>query len=271
MLFGLLYNYWTFFILFSIIHIGCWIEYQKIIALIDEGYNNISFTHSILIILCGAGFLMINTNEILHFGNFSLSEFGKWIVIGCFIYLPISEVLLSKKNNIRVLSLSFLGLAYLSFSLGLLIHLKSYDYQLKGSEVLVENGTNTILTMIAAIWINDTMAYIVGSLIGKTPFSKISPKKTWEGTIGGAILAVVTITTAYYFLVDRNSLTMVIGVSSIAAIFGTIGDLFESKLKRLANVKDSGTIMPGHGGFLDRFDSILFATPFVYLFITFLK
>ncbi len=119
--------------------------------------------------------------------------------------------------------------------------------------------------IIFSIWINDTMAYIVGSLIGKTPLSKISPKKTIEGTLGGMILAIVTITllgwaTGYLRIVDW------IFISTISAVAGTFGDLLESKLKRMANVKDSGKIMPGHGGFLDRFDSMLVAIPFVFVY-----
>ena len=121
-----------------------------------------------------------------------------------------------------------------------------------------------------SIWINDTMAYIVGSFIGKTPFSKISPKKTWEGTIGGAILCVLVITLLFsQTSLFPNSLTVQnwIIISSLCAVFGTLGDLFESKLKRMAGVKDSGNIMPGHGGFLDRFDSFLFAAPAVWVYI----
>lgn len=124
-------------------------------------------------------------------------------------------------------------------------------------------------TIIFSIWINDTMAYIVGSFIGKTPFSKISPKKTWEGTIGGAILCVVVITglsriinvtrglPAYHFII----------ISGLCAVFGTIGDLAESKIKRMAGIKDSGHILPGHGGFMDRFDSFLVAVPFVWIYV----
>ena len=121
-----------------------------------------------------------------------------------------------------------------------------------------------------SIWINDTMAYIVGSFIGKTPFSKISPKKTWEGTIGGAILCVVVITLIFSkTTLFPNSLSTQnwIIISSLCAVFGTLGDLFESKLKRMAGVKDSGNIMPGHGGFLDRFDSFLFAAPAVWVYV----
>ena len=122
--------------------------------------------------------------------------------------------------------------------------------------------------IIFSIWINDTMAYIVGSLIGRTSLSKISPKKTWEGTIGGAILCILTISligmaTGFYSFTDWFV------ISACCAFFGTLGDLLESKLKRTAKVKDSGTFMPGHGGFLDRFDSLLIASLSVGLYYFF--
>jgi phosphatidate cytidylyltransferase len=127
-----------------------------------------------------------------------------------------------------------------------------------------------VVLIVASIWINDTMAYIVGSFIGKTPLTKISPKKTWEGTIGGIILSIIVVGIFGYFInanKDWESVLELMGVAAIASITGTFGDLLESKLKRMADVKDSGHIMPGHGGFLDRFDSLLLATPFVWLYI----
>jgi phosphatidate cytidylyltransferase len=113
------------------------------------------------------------------------------------------------------------------------------------------------------------MQYLVGSFIGKTPFSKISPKKTWEGTIGGAILCVVVMGLLGTFLPIAQSLEPIhwFIIAGICAVFGTLGDLLESKIKRLAGVKDSGSFMPGHGGFLDRFDSLLVAAPFVWLYV----
>jgi phosphatidate cytidylyltransferase len=126
------------------------------------------------------------------------------------------------------------------------------------------------LVIIGSMWVNDTMAYIVGSLIGRTPFSKISPKKTWEGTIGGALLCVLVIGfTACAITADNFPFKDYhwFIIAGICAVFGTAGDLLESKIKRMAEVKDSGSIMPGHGGFLDRFDSLLVATPFVWLYI----
>ena len=123
------------------------------------------------------------------------------------------------------------------------------------------------MLVIISIWINDTMAYIVGSFIGKTPLSALSPKKTWEGTIGGAILAIVAVVLLGKALTELSYQTLVI-VSATAAITGTIGDLIESKFKRMAGVKDSGNILPGHGGFFDRFDSLLLAGPCVWLLLT---
>ena len=125
------------------------------------------------------------------------------------------------------------------------------------------------IAIIFSIWINDTMAYLVGSFIGKTPFSKISPKKTWEGTGGGAILCVLAIGLITYFVKAFHILPLRhwLAIAAICAVFGTLGDLLESKIKRMANIKDSGSFMPGHGGFLDRFDSLLVATPMVWLYV----
>ena len=113
------------------------------------------------------------------------------------------------------------------------------------------------------------MAYIVGSLIGKTPFTAISPKKTWEGTIGGALICITMISLLGYYIPLAQTIELKdwVIIATICSIFGTVGDLLESKLKRLSNSKDSGSIMPGHGGFLDRFDSFLVATSFVWLYL----
>ncbi len=166
-----------------------------------------------------------------------------------------------------------LGLIYLSLSWALYIDLKAHDP--------LAAATGTALPLLplftlACMWINDTMAYLVGSFIGRTPFSAISPKKTWEGTIGGAILTVAIAG----FLLQRiaassllptavNPLQACDGylMALVAAVFGTAGDLFESKLKRMAEVKDSGSILPGHGGWLDRFDSLLWATPVIWIYV----
>ncbi len=125
--------------------------------------------------------------------------------------------------------------------------------------------------IIFGIWINDTMAYLVGSAIGKTRLSSISPNKTVEGTLGGALLCVIIITLAASNLPISYNIAWYHWaiIAALTAIFGTLGDLLESKLKRQAGVKDSGKFMPGHGGFLDRFDSLLVSIPIVWLYISF--
>jgi phosphatidate cytidylyltransferase len=179
------------------------------------------------------------------------------------------EIIVSNRFNFKNLGYSFLGLIYISISLGLLLNIRcgfnSSSNSFFGPQFSLFAGEIVCILIIASLWINDTMAYIVGSLIGKTPFSSISPKKTWEGTLGGALLAIVVVTLTYYFI--NKEYISVFFIASITVVFGIAGDLFESKLKRMANVKDSGYIMPGHGGFLDRFDSLLFATPFVWLYV----
>ena len=123
-----------------------------------------------------------------------------------------------------------------------------------------------IITLFILIWTNDTFAFLVGKSFGKTKlFERISPKKTIEGFIGGLCFAIIfSILLAVYFI--KQPVFMWVIISIIISIFGTIGDLIESKFKRMAGVKDSGKIMPGHGGILDRLDSVIFATPFLFLF-----
>ena len=129
---------------------------------------------------------------------------------------------------------------------------------------------SVILSLIIFIWVNDSFAFFVGKNLGKRKlFESVSPKKTIEGFLGGVFFSLITAFLVSYFC-DFLSLTNLLVISLIASIIGTIGDLVESKFKRQANTKDSGTIMPGHGGILDRLDSLLFVAPFVYLYIHYL-
>lgn len=264
MLLGLFVNQWTFFILFTIIHYGCWKEYQKIIGLIDSSYQQINSFHKTGIILLGWCFMMFMAGSSYKLQNAQLHGVGWLFLLIISIILLATEVVFKKQIQIKVLGYSLLGLIYISLTLGLMINLYSGDKNFWN-----DSGWFFPAVIIFSIWINDTMAYIVGSLIGKTPLSKISPKKTWEGTIGGVILSVATMATALYFIFKGFHVAFVI-IPLISSVAGTFGDLFESKLKRRANVKDSGSMLPGHGGFLDRFDSLLFAVPFVWLYVNLL-
>jgi phosphatidate cytidylyltransferase len=122
-----------------------------------------------------------------------------------------------------------------------------------------------IISLFILIWTNDTFAFIVGKSIGKNKlFERISPKKTIEGFLGGLIFSILAglIIAQYY---TEESFFKWATIALLVGIFGTIGDLIESKFKRIAGVKDSGNIMPGHGGVLDRLDSIIFVAPIIYL------
>jgi phosphatidate cytidylyltransferase len=124
-----------------------------------------------------------------------------------------------------------------------------------------------VLAFFVIIWVNDTFAYLTGSLIGKHKlFKSISPNKTWQGTIGGAVLGLIT---AWGFSVYFPFLDVItwLAFAGVLIIFGTFGDLIESMFKRRLGIKDSGDIMPGHGGILDRLDSLLIASPFIFVFI----
>ncbi|MES2812759.1 MAG: phosphatidate cytidylyltransferase [Bacteroidota bacterium] len=124
-----------------------------------------------------------------------------------------------------------------------------------------------IIGIFILIWINDTFAYIVGKSFGKHKlFERISPKKTIEGFIGGLVFAIIGGVLLSKYYVSLPVLHWIL-IAVIASVFGTLGDLVESKFKRVAQVKDSGTIMPGHGGIYDRLDSIIFVAPFVFLFL----
>lgn len=282
MLAGLLWNYWSFFVLFSIIHFGCWHEYLN---LIEKIYR--VTLHRYLrwgLMLMGFAIMLSFCGQAYTINGFSLKENACLpLSLAGFLLLVIG---IFQKNffNLKAFGAAALGWLYISLSWGMMLGLRQHGILFKGKDLFVDAGKIYPLILISSIWINDTMAYIVGSFIGKTPFSSISPKKTWEGTLGGALLCVLVvgfICRYYHFtysvipypgaktptIISYNLYSIGFAIATIAAIFGTGGDLLESKLKRLANVKDSGTMMPGHGGFMDRFDSLLLATPFVWLYV----
>jgi phosphatidate cytidylyltransferase len=204
--------------------------------------------------------LLYFTNNELQVGGTTLTEWGWWGGLLFLFLLPVLFLVPLRTFSLKYVAHSLFGLLYISLSFGLLMYLRNH-----WDEAAYRLSTVIPLLTIFTLWVNDTAAYIVGSLVGKTPLSPISPKKTWEGTVGGTIIAVLLMCVASYFL-QRFSLLHTAAIAAIACIAGTFGDLFESKLKRLAGVKDSGSIMPGHGGFLDRFDSLLFASTAVTIY-----
>lgn len=269
MLTGLFWNQWSFFLLFSVIHFGCWIEYQKLVGQIDPAYAEISPFHKYGVMIAGWCLMLYFTDDRFSLFGLSVHALGWWLGIVSVFLLPVIELLFAKQIRPKNLAHSIFGLIYISLSWALLMDLfRSHEFSTNTAVLLIPSPYLVVL-IIASIWINDTMAYIVGSLIGKTPLSSYSPKKTWEGTIGGVLLSVgVVAGVCYWYLSVGPFIYHIAAIAAIAAITGTMGDLLESRLKRLAGVKDSGHFMPGHGGFLDRFDSLLIASIFVWLYVT---
>ncbi|MEM9822568.1 MAG: phosphatidate cytidylyltransferase [Bacteroidota bacterium] len=155
-----------------------------------------------------------------------------------------------------------LGIVYLGcpFALLFLIAMKGGNY-----------SPNIVLGMLLLTWANDTGAYFVGSKLGKTPlFPRISPKKTWEGSMGGVVIGLLVAWLLSWFFPLYSTLEW-LGLALVVVVFGALGDLVESMLKRSLKIKDSGNILPGHGGMLDRFDAFIFVIPFVMAYLLFIQ
>lgn len=181
------------------------------------------------------------------------------------LFLLIFEIFSSKENTIGNSGLNLLGFAYIAAPFGLMnfiIHPTLHGESTQFYPMI-------LIGIFLIIWMNDSGAYLVGSAIGKHKMCpNISPAKSWEGLIGGAVAGVIMgIINAVLF--QEISMTDWIAIALLTVAFGTLGDLFQSKIKRELGVKDSGKILPGHGGFLDRLDSLLFAIPAIFIWLIF--
>lgn len=263
MLTGLIWNQWSFLALFTVIHFGCWWEFHRLMEKIDIRYKEIPNLLRYSIMLIGFAYMLMMTNPVTYpLGvNVSLREIGIWLMIAMIVLFLMGMIVFRKRMNLDTVLAMIAGFLYISLSWGLMVNLRSRV----NSHFFWDLGWVLPAVIIASIWINDTMAYLTGSFFGRRPLSSISPKKTWEGTIGGVILAILLVSYGGDKLFDLPFRPLIF-ISAIASIMGTFGDLLESKLKRMAGVKDSGQMMPGHGGFLDRFDSMLLATPYIWIF-----
>ena len=171
----------------------------------------------------------------------------------------IVKLLTGKENKITLLSNYIFSFFYISSGILFITLLPSinttFDYQL-------------ILSVFIIMWTNDTFAYLVGKKFGKRKlYEKVSPKKTIEGFLGGFIFSLLVGILLYFMTTHNLTILQWITLASIIVVFGTLGDLVQSQFKRFVNIKDSGNILPGHGGIYDRLDSIIFVAPFVYTFL----
>ena len=205
----------------------------------------------------------------LAFWGFCTNQTGSYILLpypALLIYIFIRELYLKQPNPLANWAYSMMSQLYVALPFALLNVLAFHTDPTTGEVVY-----NPILPLgiFVFLWLSDTGAYCVGSLIGKRRlFERISPKKSWEGSIGGGVLAMVAAAVISIYLPTLPMMQWV-GLALVVVIFGTWGDLTESLLKRHLGIKDSGHILPGHGGMLDRFDSSLMAIPaaVVYIYI----
>lgn len=190
------------------------------------------------------------------------------------IYLLISELYMRNKDAVTNMAYTMLGQMYIALPLSLVNMLAFQSITPDGSQVVYDMLLP--LSVFVLLWVSDAGAYCVGSLLGRHKlFPRISPGKTWEGSIGGGVLALIVSGLIGWFFAPANtslpafqSLLCWLGLGVVVVVFGTWGDLVESLFKRTLGVKDSGKILPGHGGMMDRFDSSLLAIPasVIYLY-----
>lgn len=175
---------------------------------------------------------------------------------------PFLFALFSKKHDAKhVFTYMYASFAFLA--LPSMLMLLMYREELFGSLA----GSGLVVMVFCLLWVNDVFAYLTGKLLGKHKlFSRISPGKTIEGSIGGLVFTIAAMM-LFSHCSAWLSVYVGMGLAAIAVVFGTLGDLCESMLKRQAGVKDSGKLIPGHGGILDRFDSVMFSVPFIFVYL----
>ena len=191
---------------------------------------------------------------------------GRWIFLPYLFFLLVTLVapLYEKHGDpLKRWTVTLFGQFYCAGSFSLLNQLTSVT----GYPGEIVHIPYFALAIFVLIWLNDTGAYCIGSLLGKHRlFERISPKKSWEG-FGGGLLFALLASQVFAYLLPAYSAVQWLGLAVVIVVFGTWGDLIESLLKRQLGIKDSGHLLPGHGGMLDRFDSVLLAIPAAYIYI----
>ncbi len=214
--------------------------------------------------------LGILIGEVLALGFFALPALvalqvmaPRWLLFGMlFLMAPFLYALFSIKHDARpIFTYLFASFTFLSLPSSLMLFM--YRADLFGPVA----DAGLVIMVFCILWVNDIFAYLTGKLLGRHKlFPRISPGKTIEGSIGGLLFTLVSLVVFCHYS-GWFSIVQAIGLGIIAVVFGTLGDLCESMLKRQAGVKDSGKLIPGHGGILDRFDSVMFSMPFIFVYL----
>ncbi|QIU94433.1 phosphatidate cytidylyltransferase [Bacteroides faecium] len=256
----ILYDSFSFGILFTIISALTIYEFGQLVNMRVEGVK----INKTITMLGGAYLFLAIMGFCIDAADSKI--FIPYVLL--LLYMMISELYLKKENPVLNWAYSMLSQLYIGLPFAML-NILAFNYNKEYNSVSYVSILP--LSVFIFIWLNDTGAYCIGSLIGKHRlFERISPKKSWEGSIGGGVVAIgVSFLLAHYF--PFMSMWEWAGLALVVVIFGTWGDLTESLLKRQLHVKDSGTILPGHGGMLDRFDSALMAIPAAVVYMYFIQ
>lgn len=244
-----LYNEYSFLILLSAICLFGMLEYYRIV------FNGVFHYSQLVFTILGLAIVSL---------KYWINEY-EWMLYCLPILFPIAAmmVLFSKNREWKSLAYLFSGLFYIAFPL-LFFFVSTFQLEQTDMSPSRIYAPLLALNLFILIWCSDTFAYVSGKLLGKHKlFEAVSPGKTWEGFIGGLILTCAFSFLLSYFFKIPYKVNIIVAFCSV--IFGTIGDLVESMLKREFKIKDSGNILPGHGGILDRFDALLFSLPFTAL------
>lgn len=256
---GLLYSAATYTLLFALITgLAVW-EFGTLINQSGRAVVNRP--------ICGLGGVYL----FLAVTGFSENMFGGEVFVPyllILIYLLVAELYLRRPNPMNNWAYTMMSQLYVALPFALLSVLYFYPVQvMQGGAFTVAVTPVLPLSVFIFLWASDSGAYLVGSLIGKHRlFERISPKKSWEGSIGGGVLALLAAWALWHFF-PIVTLWQWMGMALVVVVFGTWGDLVESLLKRQLGIKDSGNILPGHGGILDRFDSAMLAIPAVVVYL----
>ncbi len=246
---ALIYGEWTYFIVFLLIAVFAQWEFYRLVR----------FQSYVPVRLLGVfiGGLLFILSFLIEKGILESRYYFAIFPLASMVFL-IKLYKKSDSNPFINIALFYLGICYVSLPFTLMnvivFYHDEYSYQI-------------LFGLLLMIWASDTGAYFAGSAFGKTKlFERISPKKSWEGSIGGAIVALAFAILLSRYYTDLNVVEWIIA-AGIVVVAGTYGDLVESLFKRSLSIKDSGNIIPGHGGFLDRFDSLILSVPFIVVFL----
>lgn len=248
---GTILNEWVFFGVFGGIGLMCLLEYYRV-TFSDNPHNVWYYPRYLLGILLGL-LPMWTMIQYLHALSAEALLTGALSILLLFLLTMALELFARAPFPLSNLSFTALGVLYIGFSVASLFYLQHIQHP------------HVVLGLILLVFMNDSLAYVFGRWKGKTPlFPRISPKKTWEGALGGSLFTLLlAFSYPILFFKAGPSMGQWLVVGGIVVTLGPIGDLAESLIKRSFSVKDAGSLLPGHGGFLDRFDALIFVVPFV--------